>query len=213
MPSMPKNDAMVFIDGNNFYHNLKHMGTPPSRVDFRKVCERVCEKYGMELKRILYYNSVPNIRTIGEENYHRHMLFLDGLTAGGIVVKTRKLQHLSNAERISKKLAALEKLSVCEKCRPLVTQNCVDCIGDFQEKEKGVDVMIAVDMIGMALKDEYGTAVLISGDSDFAHLLDLVEASGKKTVVASLSSGFSSEIRNSHQFTFVDEIVLSTLKK
>ena len=210
---MSKNEAIVFIDGNNFYHNLKHMGIPPGRVDFRRVCERVCEKYGLKLQRIIYYNSVPNIKTIGGENYRKHMSFLDGLKAEGITVKTRKLQHLSNAERVSKKLTELEKLQVCEKCRPMVTQNCIDCVGDFQEKEKGVDVMIAVDMIDMALKGLYDAAVLVSGDSDFAHMLNLIEENGKKAVVASLSYGFSSEIRNSHEFTFIDEIVLSTLKK
>jgi uncharacterized protein (TIGR00288 family) len=210
---MSKNDAFVFIDGNNFYHNLRRMFIPPRRVDFRRVCEKVCEKCGLKLKRIIYYNSVPNIRTIGEENYHKHMLFLDGLKADGIVVKTRKLQHLSNAERVSKKLIELGKLQVCEKCRPLVTQNCIDCVGDFEEKEKGVDVMIAVDMIDMALKELYDAAVLVSGDSDFGHALTLIKENGKKAVVAALSSGFSSEIRNTHEFTFIDEIVLSTLKK
>jgi len=210
---MQNNYAMIFIDGNNFYHNLKHMGIQPSKVDFKKVCEKICEKYGLDLKRILYYNSVPNIKTIGEENYYKHMSFMSGLEADGIAVKTRKLQHLSNAERVSKKLSTLEKLQVCEKCRPLVTQNCVDCIGGFQEKEKGVDVMIAVDMISMALKGMYDAAVLVSGDSDFTHVLDLVEENGKKAIVAFLSSGCSREIRDSHEFTFIDEIVLSTLKK
>lgn len=46
--------------------------------------------------------------------------------------------------------------------------------------EKGVDVMLAVDMVDMAHKDEYDLAYLLSGDSDFVPAMRIVQAMGKQ---------------------------------
>lgn len=43
--------------------------------------------------------------------------------------------------------------------------------------EKGVDIALAVDML--ALVDTYDTAVLVSGDGDFAKVVEYVQARGK----------------------------------
>ncbi|MEW6105133.1 MAG: NYN domain-containing protein [Bacillota bacterium] len=50
--------------------------------------------------------------------------------------------------------------------------------------EKGVDVSLAVDMLSRAYKDHYDIAVLVSGDGDFARVLQEVKDLGKKVEVA-----------------------------
>jgi len=45
--------------------------------------------------------------------------------------------------------------------------------------EKGIDIKIAVDMIGLALKNAYDTAILVSGDGDFADAVEAVKDLGK----------------------------------
>jgi len=45
--------------------------------------------------------------------------------------------------------------------------------------EKGVDINIAVDMLRYAYEDTYDTAILISGDGDFAVAVEAVEDRGK----------------------------------
>lgn len=50
--------------------------------------------------------------------------------------------------------------------------------------EKGVDVLIAVDMLTMALRDNYDTAILVSGDGDFVSVIEAVKALGKHVEVA-----------------------------
>jgi len=50
--------------------------------------------------------------------------------------------------------------------------------------EKGVDVRIAVDMLSMAVKNNFDTAILISRDGDFAYAIDAVKELGKHVEVA-----------------------------
>lgn len=47
-------------------------------------------------------------------------------------------------------------------------------------QQKGVDVLLALDMLRFALKDNYDTAILISGDGDFADIVKMVKDEGKK---------------------------------
>jgi uncharacterized LabA/DUF88 family protein len=50
--------------------------------------------------------------------------------------------------------------------------------------EKGVDVQIAVDILSMAVKNLYDTAILVSGDGDFASVIEAVKDLGKHVEVA-----------------------------
>jgi len=46
--------------------------------------------------------------------------------------------------------------------------------------EKGVDILIATDMLTNALRDCYDTAILVSGDGDFAPVLEEIARAGKQ---------------------------------
>ena len=56
--------------------------------------------------------------------------------------------------------------------------------------EKGVDVHLAVDMLSMAVKNLYDVAILISGDGDFASVIDAVKDLGKHVEVAYVSQTY-----------------------
>ena len=51
--------------------------------------------------------------------------------------------------------------------------------------EKGVDVMIATDMVSMAYEGQYDTAYRLSADGDFTHAIKKVRDTGRKVFVAS----------------------------
>jgi uncharacterized LabA/DUF88 family protein len=55
--------------------------------------------------------------------------------------------------------------------------------------EKAVDVMLAVDMVVMAERDEFDAAYLLSADGDFTPAIQAVRALGKKAYVASPGTG------------------------
>lgn len=55
-----------------------------------------------------------------------------------------------------------------------------------------LDVELALDMV--ELRDDYDTAVLISGDSDFAIVLEKLKVAGKKVVVISTRGRVAKEL-------------------
>lgn len=47
-------------------------------------------------------------------------------------------------------------------------------------REKGVDVMLATDLIVGAIEDKYDTAIIVSSDTDLLSAIDWVRSRGKK---------------------------------
>jgi uncharacterized LabA/DUF88 family protein len=62
-------------------------------------------------------------------------------------------------------------------------------------KEKGVDVLLVVDMMALAVLDAYRTAVLVGGDEDFVSAVEFVKRQGKHVEVAGFSSSVSTKLR------------------
>jgi len=62
--------------------------------------------------------------------------------------------------------------------------------------EKGIDIMLATDLLYFAWNDFYDVAVLVSGDSDFAYALQAVKNMGKHVDVAYFESGVSKDLLN-----------------
>jgi len=159
---MQKREAILFIDGSNFYHNSKSVIDESKRIDFNCLAQFICDKFNFKLKQIRYYNAVPDISE-NKEIYHRHIEFLDKLKKDNIIVKTRKLKYIKSL-----------KIKI----------------------EKGVDVLIASDMIRKTLvKKECQVCVLISGDADFIPSMQSIKDAGYEVIVCSPRYGFSNELR------------------
>jgi len=60
--------------------------------------------------------------------------------------------------------------------------------------EKGIDIMLATDLLYFAWNNFYDVAILVSGDSDFAYALQAVKNMGKHIEVAYFESGVSKDL-------------------
>jgi len=60
--------------------------------------------------------------------------------------------------------------------------------------EKGIDIMLATDLLYFAWNNFYDVAILVSGDSDFAYALQAVKNMGKHVEVAYFESGVSKDL-------------------
>jgi uncharacterized LabA/DUF88 family protein len=159
---MQRRDAIIFIDGSNFYHNSKSLINETERINFNLLAKLICDKFILNLKEIRYYNAVPDIEE-NKEIYYSHLKFLDKLKKERIIVITRKLKYI---KRLKIKI------------------------------EKGIDVLIASDMIRKSLVEkECEVCILISGDSDFVPVMEIIKEAGCEGIVCSPQQGFSNELR------------------
>jgi uncharacterized LabA/DUF88 family protein len=60
--------------------------------------------------------------------------------------------------------------------------------------EKGIDVMIATDLLYFAWSGFYDVAILVSGDADFAYAAQAVKNMGKHVEVAYFENGISKDL-------------------
>ena len=60
--------------------------------------------------------------------------------------------------------------------------------------EKGIDIMLATDLLYFAWNDFYDVAILVSGDSDFAYALQAVKNMGKHVEVAYFENSVSKDL-------------------
>jgi len=163
LKNVKKKRAIVFVDGNNWYHNLKSTIGKPRIVELKKLSQMIGEHFDLDVVGIKYYNSVPDIG-LGDIVYYKHMVFLDRLKKQGIKVQTRKLKKIKEDGKIIR-------------------------------VEKGVDVMVAVDMVSSALiEDKCDSCVLISGDADFVPVMQLIKKAGKEVISVSVMKGYAREI-------------------
>lgn len=109
--------AIIFVDANNWYHNLKGW-FKPSDIDIEKVRGLIEKENGLNIKEIRWYVSMPSVED-NELIYKRQRSFLGHLEKKGVKIITRKLQRLSNKEIIKKRRELLDSWDLCKICKPL----------------------------------------------------------------------------------------------
>lgn len=179
--------VMVFIDGNNLYHSLKHvMGR--TNLDFHEFSKRLVGD--RQLIRVYYYNAPLN-REDDEDKFRQQQSFFDSL---------------DTVPYLTKKFGRLEKR--------LVKQTLPD--GTFVSLptyvEKGVDTYIVIDMLSHGFKDHYDTAILVSGDEDFAVLVEQVKDLGKHVEVANLGGSYILR-QAADKYVLIDKTILNGIQQ
>ncbi len=177
--------AALFIDNSNFYHSLKdsrRLPFPPA--DYEKLFTLLSEKFGFDLKHIYLYDAVKD-SSRERAQYAQQQKFHSGIL------------FLSSKWPISIKTRKL-------KYRPFGKE--------FVPEEKGVDVLLVVDAITIALEGEVETIIILSGDADFVPLVEFLKTRSIEIVNLHLYSGSSTELRqacNNHiLITFQDSSLM-----
>jgi len=77
--------------------------------------------------------------------------------------------------------------------------------------EKGVDIALAIDLLDLAFHQTFDTAILITGDGDFAKAVEIVQRMGKHVENASTPSGHSRHLQQTcDKVIILDAAYLST---
>ena len=183
--------ATLFIDGNNWYHGLKGLGSVDlGRLDYRRL----------------------SLKLVGPRRWIGTRYYIGRVPQSGDVTlytgQRRFLAKLEAEPRISTHLGRLEPRAVTNPtARDLrsylsnlrtkidfrVFQDLMRLAQRDQKTtvlvEKAVDVMLAVDLVVMAERDGFDDAYLLSADGDFTPAVEHVRSRGKKVYAVSASSG------------------------
>lgn len=154
--------VIIFVDGSNLYNNLKNT-FGKVQIDFRIFAKKLTTNQ-RKLVRLYYYNA-PRDKSEGDEKYQKQQRFLDRLKRTDYVEV--KLGRLESRPLDLSFLDVLDRKKYAKKA----PQKCW--------VEKGVDVNLAVDMLTMAIRNTYDTAILVSNDGDFASAVMAVKDLGK----------------------------------
>jgi len=143
----------VFIDGSNFYHGMRAtFGSVRSSVESDDLFKKLVSALaGNRMLVFVRYYNAPLDRRYDRARYDRQQSFFS---------KLRRIPGFSVV------------LNTLRKSRR--------ADGSIEFRIKGDDIHLATDLISNAYEDHYDTAVLVSGDGDFAPAVMQVQKLGKK---------------------------------
>jgi len=198
--------AVVFVDGNYWYHALRAAGiTGIGRLDFARISRKLVQHRGWNGTR--YY--VGRVQRVGNVRLHSEQRrFLARLAAQD----SRITHHLGRLEpRTNRNAAARELREYLSRLRVRIDGQAFRELMAIAEAhqttetvvEKSVDVMLAVDMVVMAERDQFDTAYLLSADGDFTPAVEAVRGCGKS--VFAVSAGHGAKLRQAcNAFIHID---------
>lgn len=147
--------AAVFVDGSNLYKNLRNVGIKKGKLDYGSLSRKLVQTRTWVGT---YFYGAP-VRPEDEPEMARQ--------------QQRFFSYLEKTKNVILKLGVLEpRYEPCKICKKTI---------HFMV-EKGVDVLISVDMISKALANEYDDAYLVSADADFVPLVEFLRYVCKKKV-------------------------------
>lgn len=140
--------AIAFIDGQNLFHAVrKAFGYTYPNFDPRRLAESICAAQGWRLEQVRFHTGVPDPQDNAFWN------------------------HFWTA-----KLAQMGREGIWTYHRPLRYQNQTVTLADGSQQthlvgqEKGIDVRIAIDVVGYAVDNAYDVALIFSQDQDLSEL-------------------------------------------
>lgn len=115
-------------------------------------------------------------------NFTALQFFLRGLVDRGELVRCyyydANVDPLDDKDRHVKLNTFFDKIKECNSYEVKLGRLIKKGTNSF--KQKGVDVLIAIDMITKAYEGQYEIAVLLAGDDDFIDVVKAVKDSGKR---------------------------------
>ena len=140
--------CVIFIDAGYLSEILRRKGSP--RIDFKKLSEKLSGD--MDRLRTYYYTSMPHQSDPPTDDEKQRY------------IKTNKfINYLKHVPRFEVKLGRLQKITGPD--------------GD-RYTQKGVDMMLGVDMVRMSWSKQIQKAVVMTADSDFAYAVQTAKDAG-----------------------------------
>ena len=160
--------ACVFIDGSNFYHACRENMGGRTDVNLGAFSTWLFTPSRQHVR--TYYYNCPLPPTSTPELLRGQQKFY------GVLHRTPYFEV-----RLGKLVPRDFRCNGCNAVRQIMT-------------EKGVDMRIGIDMLLGAIRNIYDTAILVSGDADFAEAVKAVKETGRHVEIASFAPNRANEL-------------------
>lgn len=185
-----KKKAILFIDSSNVYHSLKENELFDD-FSYKWLFEELSKEY--EVSKTFFYDAIKNEKIeptgfVKQQRFHAEL----EKEIPNIVIQHRKLKYNNIRKRAEE---AKENCDFCENCKNKVDDFLKEAGLNKISREKGIDVMLVIDMIKGAFQEKYETALLFTGDADFVPAVELVQNLKKEVINIHLYLGSSIELR------------------
>jgi uncharacterized LabA/DUF88 family protein len=186
--------AILFVDGSNWYHSLRRNSVgAPAELDYARISSKLAgPRQWIETR---YYIGALN-QSLDPAGYAAQRRFLDRLRDDDrrIRILLGRLEPRPQQNPLAAELRrwidawkgdgdSAARASLCALADAYSNLSIL--------KEKAVDIMLAVDLVRLAIEDRFDTAYLLSADGDFTPAVDAVRASGRTVYAASPDLGYA----------------------
>ncbi len=87
------------------------------------------------------------------------------------------------------------------------------CDAEGHRFQKGVDVALVTDMLGLAGEKCYDVAIIVSGDNDFASAIEYVKSKGINVEIAAFKESLGRDLKNLADKIIILNNVIDEIKK
>jgi len=163
----PNERVQVFIDQSNLY-KVVEKAYPGHQLDYKKLAMKLVGR--RKLVRINIYVSTLNPEWDSEPSKAQERFISALIDVPFVTVKTRLLRY-----------------------KPIMKHGIR--VGMKRDREKGIDILLATDMLSQAYVGGYDSMILVSGDGDYAPVLEEIKKMGKRVENAFLEESRSNALR------------------
>lgn len=181
--------AMVFIDFENFniatINFYRSMGLPAERLDYNKIPIEIVKLLPGENELIKTFLCAPKPDDFLMKDPRRKSTYnwINGL-------KNQKYFSVLEGQHIARQISRDIPMDINDQKSYFVV-------------EKGTDINMAVHMITKGFLNAYDTAVIVSGDSDYIPVLEVLNTIGKVTVTVGVEGQIMTRLKNCSDDTII----------
>lgn len=179
--------AVAFIDGQNIHNSLKSIGLQEKDVDWLQIFKRITPEEH-ELVRVYWYH----IAQVSDFDWipSKAMRYCPPDMDEDTFIKEAREWHRNEQERIRNLHRTVHRQIMLDYDYIEFRYTGILKVNPYRRErigEKGLDVGMAVDMV--AKMDWYDSAILVSGDYDFAPAVQVVKDRLKRVCQVTIERG------------------------
>ena len=188
------NNIMIFIDGGYLRKNVKNL-VDNDDINYQILASFLRDngmldtRFAAHVIRIYYYDGIASIKDVNNLNQETEEDMQVIRSAGDMLSDKEQKQ-----EEYVQKIKDLELYEVRLGRHVLSTAGGIENKKNWGWRQKGVDSLIAIDMITKGFEGQYNTAILLAGDADFVEIVNSVKNLGANVVGAFFPSHISQDL-------------------